>query len=493
MTTTAFDIPSDGMTVDGCHAEWLDASLIKAMRFTYSYDGQGTFRVECRAPGPFLDAGEDAMAFVIVDAAGRRGVWTGTEWLEQPTLSPRSPDAPVATVDWLNWVDAGAFLGAARLADCKEWQLGERTAVARRPAQEVSCGPEHVWIDEGTHLLVKREREGRVISEALELEFGTPRSPVPFVFGPGAVRWSLYLGAVPGSWTLPTVDGGEVRWESFRGRPTAVLTVDAARPGLDAGDFAAVAHEHSGVLAAVAMASGSDAYDLRGYRDAVAAGIPVVIDDGTRRPDWRIFGTAVWLFDADGRVVAMLEHATRETLDQAITAWLAGDEIPMPPVGDGVFTVGRHLPRLDGAGVIGGDRFELDARPGRPMVVLYPGGPGPLAQASRPDLDSVTRFAAASRLANSDATFAVLTWDPGVWLRGDESTIRTQAGLPFVHVPGVSRWSALRGPTSRPTGGTAARRTVIVIADADGIVRYVISDNVPAAEEIAALVDALGR
>lgn len=493
MTTTAYDIPGDGSSFHVCHSDFAGGEAdIPSMQLRYLYDGAGHLRIECRFPGRGIPGGQGSgdVAFIIVGPDGRAGAWTGQEWFEDPAVLVRLPHAPVATVDWLNWINEGSFLPDEDLpVECASWTLGAVTQVAGRSAQEVSCGSERFWIDEASRLMVRREIDGRLISEAVELEVGIV--PAAALFDPDTaqanVRWPLEIGGrvkigeIPPDWTLELVGGGSFSSTDLRGQPSAVLIQGPDGPpviGLEA--FASVVAPRLDRMHSVAIATTA----------SEAAGIPVVVDDGTTAPAWN-GRPGVWLFGADGRIEAYLDLRSAGSLGSALDALLAGSVIPMAPAGDGVFDVGQPAPPLAGP-LIGGGEFELTGTRGMPIVILNPGERNYMTGALVPlGFEPIAELAEASRLVGDRATFVVLAWETEFWLDGRGRGPRGASGLPFIHASGGT-WSALRGPNARWDGGFRSR-AAIVILDGDGIVRRVISDDLPSVEELIGLIEELAE
>ena len=347
-----------------------DVSERRQIYWRYLFDGR-RFRQECRYGGDYVGG------FEVLTPDGH-GTYDFHAWktVTGPFLG-RPADAPPATPLWLNWVNVGAAddANAGRSVRCDAWILGPVEDIAEQPARVVSCGVDRYWVDMESGFLVKRERGGEVLSEALELSVGTKPDASQFAMLGTDFTTSVEPGKRPAAITLPTYGGGTWSSDSLRGRPTAVLIqTDCIGAGcLPFDDFvAAVAARADRLQAAVIAFGGHRGFSAPQIAAAEAAGIPLLHDDESGWPRWGL-PLGVALFDADGTVRSVVDPHTPASLAAVLDAFVSGQSIPVPPPWDGQFTVGEPVSVLYGQLVGGGSRsadtFDLAKLAGRPVVV----------------------------------------------------------------------------------------------------------------------------
>jgi hypothetical protein len=493
MVTTSGD-PNDSF------AAWYSAcedpsnpAAWRSVNWRYDYDGAGAFRQACLYGGP---PPQYVGGFEVQTPEGH-GVWDAASWSLLPLgFLNRPAGAPLVTPLWLNWLNPDG-----RLIECGSWQMGQIDEIAGRPAHVVSCGADRYWIDEASNLLVKREVNGVVTSEVIQLEIGTAPATSLFELHEAGFSTQFTVGEVPIEVTLPHVDAGEWHSASLQGRPAALYVQSDCHERqacLSLPDFVEVVSARSDSLNAAVVSYGhEEAFAEADVAAAADAGIPVVVDDQTGWPRWEYPGFGVALFEADGRFVAVVETRTRESLTAAIDALLNGAAIPAPPPGDGVFFEGEPAPPLVGS-LIGGAAFDLEVLLGRPLVILVPPwlDPDTLSPECDPGLveDGLRTLTEARAAVGDSAGFVAVAWgspmgDTPQFAGWEEllEQIGSSPGDLTVVGPDPTKqtpWSWLHGPMDYCGGSTAA----MAILDADGMVRHVIGDTLPSAEELVEML-----
>jgi YD repeat-containing protein len=499
----ALDVVEGWYTACGNLASAEDAPWI---RWRYFYDGQGRFRQECQTPTMTSDTGAATYGYVggfEVRDAETRGVWDAASWQLRPPN--RAVGVPAATILWLNWVNVGTYRHPTegQLVECPTWELGQIETVAGRPARVVSCGADRYWIDEASHLLVKRGAGDEVLIEALELQVGTAPPDAQFDMYPTDFTPRLTVGRAAVDVTLPLIGGGSWDSASLMGRPAAVLIqTDCHAPAvcLSLDDFVAVVTARSDRLNAAAIsASHAQAYPAEAVRAAMAAGIPVAVDDQTGWPRWESPGLGTVLFEADGRVAAVVDARSPESLTAAVDALIATSPIPIPPPGDGVLMAGQPAPGIR-AQQMGGETFDLSEMRGRPVILLSP----PAGWSASPDPDTARLVAELARARDSvgdAAAYVVLAWRyasferrPGPFDGWGEvlDDARAEAGPSIDGLLLIDPPDPMRDWFQSRVEPYYAQRPAFVVIDADGLVHEVFGgEEIPTAEELAAVLRSL--
>lgn len=141
----------------------------------------------------------------------------------------------------------------------------------------------------------------------------------------------------------------------------------------------------------------------------MGAGIPVLADDNTGWPRWEYpLLDGLVLFEPDGRVAALVDARTGESMTAAIDAFVAGEPIPSAPPGDGDFVVGEPAPALTGE-LLGGGEFGPETLHGRPAVVIVP--PHGLSDAGC-DSEDLTLISDLHAALGDEASVVAIAWWP---------------------------------------------------------------------------------
>ncbi len=484
-----------------------DPSDRRNVYWRYLYDGTG-FRQECRyggivgQPGPL--GGQYVGGFEVLTPDGH-GTYDLSAWktVAGPFLG-RPADAPAATPLWLNWVNVGAAYdaNAGQSVSCDAWILGPIEDIAERPARVVSCGAAHYWVDMESGFLVKRERAGEVLSEALELSVGTKPDASQFAMLGTDFTTSVEPGKQPAAITLPTYGGGTWSSDSLRGRPTAVLiqTSCVGTGCLPFDDFvAAVAARADRLQAAVIAPGGHPGFSAPQIAAAEATGIPLLRDDGSGWPRWN-HPLGVALFDADGTVRAVVDPRTVTSLTAVLDAFLAGQPVPVPPPWDGVFTVGDPVSVLYGQQVRDGratdEAFDLAKLAGQPVIVTI-GLPVQREENwSEPaNAKAAASVAAARRELGAEVAFVVLG-GPEATAETLETWTRLLAaeGLTDADVSVVvsedswGRWASLLLGPAESIGQPA-----MLVVGPSGDVTRIFGDGLPTTAELRLAIDEATR
>ncbi len=476
-----------------------DPSDRRTVYWRYLYDGTG-FRQECRyggivgQPGPL--GGQYVGGLEVLTPDGH-GTYDSSAWktVAGPFLG-RPADAPAATPLWLNWVNVGAAddANAGRTVSCDAWILGPIEDIAERPARVVSCGAARYWVDMDSGLLVKRERAGEVLSEALALSVGAKPDASQFAMLGTGFTTSVEPGRRPAVITLPTHEGGTWSSDSLRGRPTAVLiqTGCVGAGCLRFDDFVdAVAARADRLQAAVIAFGGHPGFSAPQIAAAEAAGIPLLRDDGSGWPRWD-HPLGVALFDADGTVRSVVDPHTPASLAAVLDAFVGKQPIPVPPPWDGLFTVGEPVTALyarqirDGRPT--GEVFDLAKLVGRPVVVTI--GVFPASWSDSENAKAVAAMAAARRELGDRAVF-VLLGGPEATTEALETWTRLLAaeGLTDADVSVIvsedswGRWATLsRGPAE------SIGQPAMLVVGPSGDVAAIFGDGLPTTAELRLVI-----
>ncbi len=476
----------------------------RTIYWRYLYDGTG-FRQECRyggvvgRPGPL--GGQYVGGFELLTPDGH-GTWDDAEWrlIDGPLLG-RPANAPLATPLWLNWINVGAADNpdAGRTVTCDAWSLGPIEEVAQRDARLVSCGADRYWVDLESGLIVKRERGGEVLAEALALETGTAPDASQFAMLDVDFTTSLRPGLRPAAITLPTLEGDTWSSDSLIGQPAAVLRLDDCTGDgcLRFEDFVdAVAARGDALRAVVIVGRGLSGEDAAAAREA---GIPLVRDDGSGWPRWD-YWPGLTLFDPDGTVRAVVDPHTVTSLTAVLDAFLAGQPIPVPPPWDGVFTVGEPATALYGQrvrdGRLTGEAFDLAKLAGRPVVVTI--GVPVQREINRGDAENakgVATIAAARRELGADLAFVVLAGSEATaetletWTRLLAAEGLTDADVSLVvSEDSWGRWE----PLARGPAGSMGEPGMLVVTP-DGSVARIFGEGLPTTAELRLAVNEATR
>ncbi len=467
------------------------------MHWRYYFDGSG-FRQECRYGGVQYVGG-----FEVLTPEGH-GSWDFAAWqtISGPLLG-RPDGAPLATPLWLNWINVGVAgdPNAGLPVACDAWQLGPVDPVAARAAQAVACGSDRYWVDVASGLLVKRERAGEVLAEALDLAVGVAPDPSLFAILDASFTTSMEPGRRPAVIELRRVDGQTWSSESLRGRPAAVLIQGnciGVAQCLLLDDFVAAVTARSGRLASAAVSYGGFAGPS--IAAAEAAGVPVLLDDMSGWPRWDL-AMGVVLFDPDGTVKAVVDPRTPASLAAVLDAFVGGQPIPVPPPWDGAFAIGQAAPSLRGLLVRDGrlsmDTFDLSSLAGRPAVVMvapqpqsYPDGTSLNGTSLARDVAAFGELwrelhgrAAFVLVAGSSATSeALATWAKELAAAGISDRDVT------VVVPGESSQQLWTRLTLRLNAAAVSEATLLVV-DATGVVRRIDADGIPAPAELSPVLE----
>ena len=482
-----------------------DPSDRRNVYWRYLYDGTG-FRQECRSggivgqPGPL--GGQYVGGFEVLSPDGH-GTYDFAAWrVVTGPFHGRPAGAPLATPLWLNWIKVGAAYDpdAGRAATCDAWSLGPIEVVAQRDARMVSCGTDRYWVDIDSGLLLKRERGGEVLAEALALETGTVPDASQFAMLDTGFSTGLEPGRRPPAITLPTIDGGTWSSDSLLGKPAAVLTVDGCVGDgcLRFGDFInAVAARSDGLRAAAITRTGRRSGPE--IEAAKVAGVPLLRDDGSGWPRWD-HGPGLALFDADGTVRAVVDPRTVTSLTAVLDAFLAGQPVPVPPPWDGVFTVGDPVSVLYGQqvrdGRATGEAFDLAKLAGQPVIVTI-GLPVQREENWREpgNAKAAASVAAARRELGAEVAFVVLG-GPEATAETLETWTRLLAaeGLTDADVSVVvsedswGRWASLaRGPA-----GSTGEPGMLVVTPGGRVAR-IFGDGLPTTAELRLAIDEATR
>lgn len=375
-----------------------------SIHWEYHYDGVGSFRQSCLYGGP----PPQYVGGLEIETPDGHGVWGQPEWERLPPgFLNRPAGVPLATPLWLNWYGEDG-----ELATCDAWELGEIDTIAGRSAREVSCGGARYWIDDATALILRRELPGQRPVEILELTAGSPPDSALFTLYEEGFSQLLEVGQVAPEVELIQVDGTPWSSESLRGRRSAVLVGStcgfAACVPLE--EFVDVVKAYGDELsAAVIKLSGAEPYSDSAEAYAMGAGVPVLVDDNTGWPRWEYpLLDGLMLFEPDGRVAALVDSRTGQSMTAAIQAFVTGEPIPPAPPGDGDFVVGEPSPGLTGE-LLGGGEFGLDRLLGRPSVVIVP--PHGFSD-SGCESDDLTLLSDLHAALGGEASVMVIAWWP---------------------------------------------------------------------------------
>ncbi len=496
--TTTFGPPTTYRTAWYTACGDLESAEDRAqIQWHYYFDGSG-FRQECRYSG-----GQYVGGFEVLTPEGH-GSWDFAAWRTiSGTFLGRPEGAPLATPLWLNWINVGASdaPNAGVPVTCGAWTLGPVERVAGRPAQVVACSSDRYWVDVASGLLLKRERAGQVLAEALDLAVGMAPDPSLFAILDASFTTSMEPGRRPAVIELPRVDGRTWSSDSLRGRPAAVLiqsNCSGVAQCLPLDDFVAAVTARSGQLASAAISYGGFAGPS--IAAAETAGVPVLLDDMSGWPRWDL-AMGVVLFDPDGTVKAVVDPRTPASLAAVLDAFLSGQPIPVPPPWDGAFTVGQAAPSLRGLIVRDGrlsmDTFDLASLAGRPAVVMVVPQPQPFADGTSLSGTSITRdvaaFGALWRELGGRAAFvlvagssasseALATWAKELAAAGISDRDVT------VVVPGESSWQLWYRLTMR-LDPPAVDGGASVVVDREGVVRRIDADGLPTAADLSPVLD----
>jgi hypothetical protein len=479
----------------------------RTLRWHYLFDGKG-FRQECRYGGTSGSEGSRGPQYVggfeVLTPDGH-GIYDFSTWktVAGPFLG-RPDGTPLATPLWLNWVNVGADgdANAGQAVSCDAWSLGPIEGVAERRTRVVSCGADRYWIDMDSGLVVKRERDGQVLSEALELSVGTVPDASQFEMLGADFTTDVEPGKRPAVITLPTTDGGTWSSEALLGRPaTAFFAGNCGGACLRVDDFTAAVAARADLLHAVVIApAGFGGFSAPQVAAAEAAGIRLVRDDQSGWPRWDS-QSGVVLFDADGTVRAVVDPRTPASLAAVLDAFLDGQPIPVPPPWDGVFIVGEPVTVLYGQlvrdGRLSAGTFDLASLAGRPVVVtigLLPQREGSWSNDPE-NAVAIAAMAAARRELGDRAVFVLLGGaEPTTEAIATWTRLLAGADLSDTDVTVVfsedswSRWARL---TFGPSGSIG--QPAMIVVGPSGDVAAIFADGLPTPAALRSAIDEATR